>query len=79
VNYTDTEIPFSYAIDPVEYGLAADRFKVSEITAGKVIDLAEEGRPIKRTEALKPNTVRVLEIAPLTDPGDHHRSAPKGS
>jgi hypothetical protein len=75
VNYTDTEIPFSYVLEPAEYGLAADRFKVSEITPGKVVTLAEEGSLINRTEALKPNSVRVLEIAPLTNPVSRPQSA----
>jgi len=64
-NYTDTEIPFSYTIDAAKYGLAADQYEVTEITPEKVIPLAKEGQRITRTDILKPNAVRVLEIAPM--------------
>ena len=63
-NYTDKEIPFSYSIDPAKYGLTADRYEVSEITPEKVSLLTREGKKITRTEIMKPNKVRVLEIAP---------------
>jgi hypothetical protein len=64
-NYTDREIPFSYAIDPANYGLSADRYEITEITPEKVLPLAKEGRQINRTEIMPPQKVRVIEIAPL--------------
>jgi hypothetical protein len=64
-NYTDREIPFSYTINPARYGLLSDKFEVKEITPEKVITLSKEGKQIKRTESMKPNTVRVIEIAPV--------------
>jgi len=63
-NYTDKEIPFSYMIDPAKYGLTADRFEIAEITAEKIIPVTKSGRPIKRTENMPPNKVRVIEITP---------------
>jgi hypothetical protein len=64
-NYTDREIPFSYALDPARYGLAADGFELTEILPGKNLPLGREGRTIKRTETMAPNTARVIEIAPV--------------
>ena len=34
-NYAEKEVPFSYALDPARYGLAADRFELTEILPGK--------------------------------------------
>lgn len=64
-NYTDKEIPFSYILDPAKYGLAADRYEITEITPEKVIPLAKEGRLIERTEIMPARKVRVIEMAPL--------------
>jgi hypothetical protein len=63
-NYTDKEIPFSYTIKPARYGLLSDKFEVQEITPEKIIPLSKEGKQIKRTEIMKPNMVRVIEISP---------------
>jgi len=76
-NYGDAEIPFSYTLEPAEFGLAGVGFKVSEITPGKVIDLGNEGSRIKRTETLKPNSVKVLEIAPVAGSDSRAGSASK--
>jgi len=63
-NYTEKEIPFSFTIDPAKYGLVASHYELSEITPEKIIPLTTEGKQIKRTEIMKPNMVRVIEIAP---------------
>ncbi|KAA9036071.1 hypothetical protein FW778_19440 [Ginsengibacter hankyongi] len=62
-NYTDHEIPFSYAIDPSQFGLSANNYTLSMITPEKVIRLEKTGNKIKRTESMEPNTVKVIEIA----------------
>jgi hypothetical protein len=64
-NYTEKEVPFSYALVPARYGLAADRFELTEILPGKALPLGREGPTIKRTDTIVPNSVRVIEIAPL--------------
>ena len=64
-NYTDKDVPFSYSLDPARYGLTADRFELTEILPGKALPLGREGRTITRTETMAPNTVRVIEIAPV--------------
>ena len=64
-NYVDKEIPFSYVLDPAKYGLAAERYEITEITPEKTISVARVGRTIKRTETMPARSVRVLEMAPV--------------
>jgi len=64
VNYGDTDVPFSYALDPAKYGLTADRYDVTEITPGRSIPLGKAEKRIQRTELLKANSARVIEFVP---------------
>ncbi len=64
-NYTDKERPFSYTIDPSKYGLTGIHYELKEILPEEVLPLAKEDKPIKRTEIMPPNKVRVIEIVPL--------------
>ncbi len=66
-NYVDEEIPFTYSIDPVQYGLQAYRYQLIEITPKRVFPLAKISGPIERTETLRPRKLKVIEIAPLKD------------
>ncbi|MGM0573412.1 MAG: DUF6259 domain-containing protein, partial [Bacteroidota bacterium] len=62
-NYVDAGTAFEYTIDPGEYGLEAGTYQVTEVTPGsrKVLDKASGA--INRTEALEPNSVKVIEIS----------------
>jgi hypothetical protein len=66
-NYVDEEIPFAYSIDPVKYGLRAERYQLAEITPQRVLPLAKISGPIERTEILGPRKLKVIEIAPVRD------------
>ena len=50
--------------DPIKYGLTSDPYQLTEITPGKSISLAKEGKQIKRTEIMQTNKVRAIEITP---------------
>jgi len=53
-NYDSREIPFSYRIDPANYGLKPGRFRLAEITPRAPIGAGTATGPIERTEALGP-------------------------
>jgi len=64
-NYVDRSIPFDYTIDPSKYGLQAENYQITEITPDGVFPITTTPGPIKRTETLEPQKIKVIEIAPI--------------
>jgi hypothetical protein len=64
VNYVDRNTPFAYTIDTSKYGLKAEKYHINEITPSGVLPITRVTGHIKRIETLKPQQIKVIEIAP---------------
>ncbi len=63
-NYVGEQIPFSYNVDPAQFGLKGSRFQLTEITPDGPVPTATVSGPLRRTEDLAPRKIKVIEIAP---------------
>ena len=64
-NYADEEIRYACAIKPEEYGLHADRYRLTDITPDGTSPEAEVTGVIHREEVLGPRTIKIIEISPV--------------
>ena len=65
VNYVNEEIPFAYSIDPAEYGIKGQRYRITEITPDGKLPIESVRGIVGRTEVLGPSKIKVIEIAPI--------------
>jgi len=64
-NYVDTEVEFSYTLNPEKYGLDAENYHLMEIKPEGNTEISLSGKTIARTEVLAPGKVKVIEFIPV--------------
>jgi hypothetical protein len=63
-NYVDTEIPFTYRLDPTAFGLKSPKYQLTEITPQGAQPIGTVAGPIERTDQLAPRKIKLIELAP---------------
>ena len=63
-NYMDKKIPFSYQINPGDYGLPKGKWTIKEIGLNSTKIIGEFNASLLRTEFLEPGTIKVVELVP---------------
>ena len=63
-NYDAEPVEFSYRIDPTEFGLKGKRYELKEIGPNGATVIATVAGPVRRTEKLGPEKIKVIEIRP---------------
>ncbi len=61
-SYVDDPVKFSWAVDPVRFGLRAGRYRLSEIKPEGSTQLGAVSGIVRRTEELRPAAIKVVEI-----------------
>jgi len=64
-NYVNEEVPFSYSIDPAQYGLKEGSYRLTEITPEGSYPINTVSGTIERTEVLGPRKLKAIEIVPV--------------
>jgi hypothetical protein len=62
-NYTDQVVPFSYRLDPTEFGLKDARYSLTEITPNGTTAIGTSSGVIERTEQLGARRIMAIEIS----------------
>ncbi|MEN6600766.1 MAG: hypothetical protein ABFD86_00005, partial [Bryobacteraceae bacterium] len=62
-NYSDNEIPFTWRVDPAEYGLKGGAYTLASLAPEGTQALGGATGVIQHTEKLGPRQLRVIEIA----------------
>jgi hypothetical protein len=63
-NYLDKKIPFSYQINPGDYGLPKGKWTIKEIGLNSTKIIGEFNGSLLRTELLEPGMIKVVELVP---------------
>lgn len=63
-NYMDKKIPFSYQINPGDYGLPKGKWTIKEIGLNSTESIGEFNALLHRTEVLEPGMIKVVELVP---------------
>lgn len=63
-NYMDKKIPFSYRINPGDYGLPRGKWTIKEIGLHATKSIGEFNASLQRTEVLEPGMIKVIELVP---------------
>jgi hypothetical protein len=60
----DKKIPFSYQINPGDYGLSKGKWTIKEIGLNSTKIIGEFNASLHRTELLEPEMIKVVELVP---------------